>query len=273
MPDIYLHLGGQQAGPYQPAQLRQLLVEGKATAETPAWYQGLKDWTTAAKVLAAFPVDGAPPVYIPPPPPPPAIKKGTSGWVIAVIIICACMGVPTIACLAGIALGPITAGIQKAKESASMQSSRAIALAMYTYALDHNGAYPDGASSTEVFQKLIDGKYVSDPSLFYFQMEGKTKATSNKLAPENVCYDVTSGVTSNSSDLVPVVFTTGYILNYAPGASAVPDLGVKSPFHGMSVAYKSNAARFCKAIPDGTVPGIISSRFAADIITYRQLKP
>ena len=42
-----------------------------------------------------------------------------------------------------------------AVQSSIMQTSRTIALALHQYAADHNGRYPDGKSSTEVFQKLM----------------------------------------------------------------------------------------------------------------------
>ena len=39
-----------------------------------------------------------------------------------------------------------------------LQKPRMINLLLFSYANDHNGKYPTGASSTEVFQKLIDEK-------------------------------------------------------------------------------------------------------------------
>jgi len=273
MPEIFLHLDGQQTGPYQPAQLRQFLAEGRVTGQTPAWYQGLAAWSTVAQVLAAFPPAGLPPGAPPPPPPVPA-KKGMPGWQIALIIIGAgFMGIFVLSCLAGVALGPITAGIEKAKESASMQQARAIDLMMYTYALDHNGAYPDGATSTEVFQKLLDEKYASDPSIFYSAMEGKTKPTSNKLSAENVCFDVTSGVGSDSPGRLPVVFSTGYVMSYSADTPVTREPGAPTAVRGMAVGYKDNSARFWIIRPDGTVPQVIPASFDPGTKTYRQLKP
>jgi len=271
MPDIYLHLNGQQVGPYQPAQLRQMLTEGKITSETPAWHQGLNAWSTAWVVLASFPVEGAVP-GMPLPPPQPQSKKGMSGCILA-LIIAACVGVFVLPCLAGIALGPITAGIEKAKEGAGMQQVRSIGLLMYMYAADHNGNYPDGATSTEVFQKLIDEKYVSDPSIFYFTMEGKTKPTSNHLTAENVCFDVTSGIKSDSSDFVPVVFSVGFNVSYHANDSAERNPIIKSPFPGLAVFYKNNSASFIKASSDGIVRNFIPAGFNPGDKTYKQLKP
>jgi len=273
MPDIYLHLEGQQAGPYQPAQVRQLLAEGKVTGQTPAWYQGLAAWSTVAQILAAFPVEGLP-LGAPPPPPSAPVKKGMPGWLIAVIILGACfMGLGVVSCLAGIALGPITKGIEKAKESAGLQQTRAIDLMMYAYAMDHNGAYPEGETSTEVFQKLLDEKYASDPAIFYMTMDGKTKATSNKLKAENVCYDVTAGVGSDSPAHLPVVFSTGYVMSYSAGIAVMRVPGAPTAFRGMAVGYKDNSAHFWAVLPDGTVPQVIPATFDPGTKIYRQLTP
>ena len=273
MADIFLHLNGEQVGPYQPAQLRQMLSEGKITSETPAWHQGLNAWSTAWVVLASFPVEGSVPGMPPPPPPAPA-KKGMSGLVIALIVGAGLfIGLFVLSCLAGIALGPITNGIKKAKENMSMQQARSIDLLMFMYAADHQGSYPDGGTSTEVFQKLIDEKYAADPAIFYFAMEGKTRPTSNHLTAENVCFDVTSGIKSDSSDFVPVVFSTGYTVTYIPGVSPVRDPDVKLPFPGMAVAYKNNSARFITALPDGTFLHLIPPEFNSGDKTYKQLKP
>lgn len=277
MSDIYLHLDGQQKGPFQPDQVRQLMAEGKATGDTPAWQEGMSDWSTVSALLPALPAVGAPPVFHPPlPPPAPApVKQGMSGWVIALIVgaVICIVALPCLAILAGVALGPITNGIKHAKVNMSIQQAHQIGLAMYSYANDNNGTYPDGKTSTEVFQKLLDGGYASDPSIFYVAMPGKTKPTSNHLTAENVCYDVTSGVAADSSDEVPLVFATGYVVTYSANAMAEPDPAAKSAFPGMAVFYKNNMARFLNAQSDGTVPSFISPNFDPGNKIYKQLKP
>ncbi len=276
MPDILLHVNGQQAGPYSVAQVRQLLAEGKITAEIPAWYAGLTQWSTVAQVLAAFPVEAG---AAPPPPapsqPPPAAKKGMSGCLIAALVVggLCFFGFSVMAILAGIALGPITKGIEKAKESAAIQQSRAIELAMVAYA-DHNGAYPGGSTSTQVFQKLLDGNYIADPGLFYILgMPGKVRATSNQLTADNVCFDVTSGITASSPDQLPVVFVTGYTIHYSGGVPPDSLPGFVHPFPGMAVAYKNSSAHFWQALPDGRVPGVVPVAFDPGGATYQQLTP
>ena len=279
MTDIYLYIDGQQSGPYQPDQLRELLAQNQITADTPAWHKDLTEWSTVDKVLSpaaaaarfthlrAHAINSCP----------------TSAQAFQIRNERLSFGryrsrrcVPHhdwVPCLAGIALGPITKGIAAAKANAGMQTARYIELSMFQYANDHNGAYPSGRTSTEVFQKLIDEKYISDPAIFYIKMPGKTRPTSNQLTAENVCYDVTSGVTANSSDFVPLVFSTGYTITYKAGVAATPDPTVKAPFQGIAVGYKNNSAAFKKAFPDGTVPLLIPEGFTPGAEVYLQLTP
>jgi hypothetical protein len=184
-------------------------------------------------------------------------------------------------------------------ESRSMQMSREIALAMFAYSNDNNQNYPDGKSSTEVFQKLLDGHYVGEPSAFYLPLPGKMRPLpGQKLKPENVCFDVTSGIDSSSPDGLPIVFMTGYKVNYVPGGAAIPLLkpypnfadeppawfdwwGLPKPpggpVTGIAVTYKSNNARFMhfetSATLEKVIPNILPPDFNANGKTYRQLTP
>jgi len=276
MSEIYLYLDGQQKGPYSEADIRNLVASG-LSMDTPAWHAGLSDWSTVANLgLSANVAPPIPPPVAPPTPPLPQVRSGSSKgipgcWLAA--MICGGLAFIGFICLAVIAQGPIQNGIKKANEMVSMQKARMIGLAMSEYASDHDGAYPDGRTSTEVFQKLLDGKYITDPQVFYFTMPGKFPALSGQLSAVNVCYDVTSGITKDSSSAVPVVFSEGYHVTYASGATAEPDPDTKAPLPGMAVAYKNNAARFLDARPDGTVPDWISFAFISDKKTYGQLKP
>jgi hypothetical protein len=185
-----------------------------------------------------------------------------------------------------------------------MQTTRTLVLAMFQYANDNN-AYPDGKSSTEVFQKLLDGNYISDPAIFYVPMPGKTKClVGSRLQPQNVCFDVTSGIQMNSPDDLPVVFLTGFRIAYSPGGTTVslvrPFPGIHhgstswwqsingggpfEPVLGLPVAYMSNNAYFRSAFVQGPglrytsdgygiVPDVVASTFNAKGQTYRQLTP
>jgi len=199
-----------------------------------------------------------------------------------------------------LARGPLDGnGIQRALESPEMQQARAINLLLFSYANDNDQRYPDGKSSTEVFQKLLDEFYTMDPAIFYLPLPGKAKPVpGQKLKPENVCFDVTGGVDATSPDLIPIVFMTGYRVTYGPDGTAVPIIKPYPPFGaeprtwsewwhgrpvrqppgaGIGVAYKSNAAAFIKLADAGSEGKMalhfISISFKADGRTYRQLTP
>jgi hypothetical protein len=200
-----------------------------------------------------------------------------------------------------VALGPVGSSIKQGKHTAAMQQGRMIGQAMFSYAADNvqNGnVYPDGNSSTEVFQKLLDGNYVTDPVIFYVPLPGKVKAVAGqKLKPENVSWDVTSGVDSRSSDFVPLVFMTGYRVTYAGGSSAVPVIqpypqywpkrtwtewwngtSSRNAWPGIEVFYKGNNAVYrlmfqTTANSNYAVTNFVSPDFQGDGHSYRQLTP
>jgi hypothetical protein len=108
----------------------------------------------------------------------------------------------------------------------SEESCHLIAGAMTDYAKRHGGKYPDGRSSTEVFQKLLDDggidNYGESAAIFFVPLPGKVRALDGeKLRPENVAYNVTSGVDATSPANLPVVYLTGFRLDFKPNGSAV----------------------------------------------------
>jgi hypothetical protein len=161
----------------------------------------------------------------------------------------------------------------EAFQSMIIQQARTIGLWMFTYSVDHNGAYPDGKTSTEIFQKLIDGKYADNPAEFYFPMDGKTKPTSSKLKPENVCFDATAGATVGSPDSLPLVYSTGYVISYVAGDNALPIDRTKVPWAGIGVVTKGNQANFIQADETGTVPNLTPPAFNPEKRIYQQVTP
>ncbi len=199
-------------------------------------------------------------------------------------------------------VAPPLGGPVHATHNATMQQGRQIGQMLSSYATDNvkNGnAYPDGASSTEVFQKLLDKNYCTDAAIFYVPMKGKIKPKpGQKLKPENVSWDVTGGVDSSSPDPIPLVFLTGWKVTYSPGSAAVPLVkpyprwGSENPnplfseWHfawsayddsGMAVFYNNNNASFRKLnlapSGDGTIPNFVPPDFKPDGRNYRQLTP
>jgi len=209
---------------------------------------------------------------------------------------CLILGAILLVLFLGTFLGPIAGPVRPPRESAAMQTCRQIGLGMFAYANDHGGKYPDGQSSTEVFQKLLDEGYVTDPSIFYVPaMPGKRKPEPDaKLKPENVGWDVTGGVDRSTSDFIPMVFLTGYKVTYAPGTAAVYiDRSFSAPtrtwsewwagmpdpitYDGIAVAFKDNSAKFMilkdSSGTERSVPEFVSKDFVPDGKTYRQLTP
>ena len=190
--------------------------------------------------------------------------------------------------LLGVALGPLGCSITNSQKFACLQTTHTLMLALYSYANDHGGKYPEGKSSTEVFQQLLDQGYITDPGMLCItslRLPGKVRANNNHLKPENVTWDVTCCVDSTTSEDCPTVFLTGYKVTYEPGRSAVlaytphartwsewwDGLPAWEPF--MSYARKSNAVANIIANADGTIPNFIPADFDPKGKTYRQLTP
>ena len=157
-----------------------------------------------------------------------------------------------------------------------------------------NGKFPDGASSTEAFQKLLDEHFISDPGVFYVPFPGKTQAVSGaRIRPENVSWDITCCLTSADSDLLPLVFLTGTKVTYAPGGTAVSRVPALPEFPrqqltwyqwwnhdvllasngGLVVVYKAFGCESFPAGKGGVIANFISPNFNSYGRTYRQLTP
>ena len=200
-------------------------------------------------------------------------NKGCSGCFMAFMVVFICLYI------VGFFLGPINPGVHKARESASVQTAHLLGLCLYSYANDHQGLYPDGTSSTEVFQQLLDGGYVTDPAVFYVEMDGKTRAsTGHKLKPENVCWDVTGGVSVKDDGQLPLVYLTGFRVTFAPGGGITPLEPFPPYVHfkkndGLAVFYVNNSAAWLWGGDSPQMQHIFPPDFNAHGKTYRQLTP
>ena len=198
----------------------------------------------------------------------PAEKKGCMGWVV--------LGLAAVVALAiwtWLGHGPLAQGIEKARVMEGISQVNAIVQAMDAYAKDHGGAYPEGNTSTEVFQKLLDGRYVSDPKIFFVLTGGKYPAASSQLDARNVCFDVTGGATAKSPDDLPLVFTSGFNVKYAPGVNATHATDIVGIVHGMAICAKDGRAHFQRETADGSVPDFFPAAAVTKDEHYRQLKP
>jgi len=170
---------------------------------------------------------------------------------------------------------PTPSGYSPAIRSACMQNARMIGVYLSQYAIDHDGHYPEGSTSTEVFQQLIDGKYVTDPNTFFNSWTpGKIRPLSDHLKSENVCWDVSCCIDSST---------------YQAGASAQRILpippprppenwserlwGVWVPRPFIAVCYRNNSAAAILTEKDGSIPNFIPADFDPKGKTYRQFTP
>lgn len=209
-----------------------------------------------------------------------------------------------IAILAGVALGPITSGIEKAKESSGLQVTRSINLLLFSYANDNNQTYLPGSGSANpqataittghgIANALLNAKYASDPSIFAITTAHKytgTVSSGYNLLAGNVDFNFTAanssgtGLTSAACDQVPMVWSvcsatafTGYPT--AAITSSIP-IGVDNTgafsLNGLAVAYKSNSAAFLKATATSptaaSAPNFIQASYS-DTTQYSQVSP
>jgi prepilin-type N-terminal cleavage/methylation domain-containing protein len=170
-----------------------------------------------------------------------------------------------IAILAGVALGPITNGIKKAKQSTGVQQSHALGLAMYSAANDNSQLYPDSTTpdASKVAIALLAGGYVTDPSIFF--LSGDTAATKytgsapiSGLVKANVTWDfmgnVGNGVSSTAYPSLPLLWSTvgGTAvtgIGSVAGTAITTTVAAANPFGtaGLAIFYVNNAASFANS--------------------------
>jgi prepilin-type N-terminal cleavage/methylation domain-containing protein len=192
-----------------------------------------------------------------------------------------------IAILAGVALGPITNGLKKAKESAAMQSAHAIGIALYSFANDNSQTYPDGGSpgvpagntaGATAFadaQALLAGGYVTDPSIFYISGSAASKYTGTAssavtaMSQANISWDFAgnggAGLSATNYQYMPLVWTsiakgTEPTLSSAStsntAVTCVPGSSDAFGTAGMAVFYINNSALFLTSSISGGVPSV-----------------
>ena len=63
--EIHVRIKNQAYGPYTPAQIHELLDDGRLKLSDPAWHAGLADWATLSQVLAQVGAPKMPPAPVP----------------------------------------------------------------------------------------------------------------------------------------------------------------------------------------------------------------
>ena len=195
--------------------------------------------------------------------------------------------------LAGVGFGPIREHLEKAKIDRAVESARTINTLLSQYATDNNGVYPVGlgtsaaGKSEGIARNLLENNYTPDATVFAVGSTAKYSGTApdfSDITAANISWDftgganATTGITSDASDYLPVVYTTGEVVDYASarGQGLILSPSGKGPFghDGIVVAYKGGHALFIPAKPDKKEipPAFILSNFK-DTGTYTQIKP
>lgn len=217
---------------------------------------------------------------------------------VELLVVIAIIGV-----LASVTVPAVMGGLARAKQNVGMQNARSIALMMFQFSIDNDGAYPPtatgagnnangGSSSTIAFQQLLAGKYATAADIFYLKAPGKTLYKGTNAATEfgatNNAWSVTgeaaqgsqpSGISQTDPDQLPLVYTCGNTIAYTspgPGAATVDTDGT-NPFatQGIPVCYKGNNAKFAVIDQgDNIISKFIPESFLAPTaVTYSQLPP
>jgi prepilin-type N-terminal cleavage/methylation domain-containing protein len=177
-----------------------------------------------------------------------------------------------IAILAGVALGPITNGIKKAKESGAMQTCRTLALAEFQFANDNNGSYPTSSaqSAGDIAGALVNGSYVSDPGIFGLSGDSKfvkqtTSGTSASWSASNCSFDFAdvsgTGINSVAPDQLPLVWTPDQGATLPTAANTGKEFAPSNPIFltdGIAVAYHSNNAFFRTPLPQAPAASAVN---------------
>ena len=174
-----------------------------------------------------------------------------------------------IAILAGVALGPITNGLRKAKQSSAMQSAHALGLAEFSAANDLNQVYPDasGGDASSIAKTLLAGGYVTDPSIFFIaggtavKYTGAAASAVSGILVGNMSWDFLSdggkgNLTTTVAPYLPLLWTTiapaggGTEPTTLTGSTAISGScsgnTPGNPFgsNGMAIFYCNNSAAF-----------------------------
>ena len=113
-------------------------------------------------------------------------------------------------------------------EGYTAERARNLAFAAFRYANDHGQVYPFGTTSTEIFQKLYDGKYLAEPSDVFMTSNGNKTMYKGPvpvaLKPQNVTWDFLTrdrtGLTTGDPADLPLVFTeVDTAPDWAPGVN------------------------------------------------------
>jgi prepilin-type N-terminal cleavage/methylation domain-containing protein len=202
-------------------------------------------------------------------------SSGKGGFTLVELLVV----IAIIALLAGIAIGPITHAMSVAKDNAGMQTTHSIYIADFQYSID-NSHFADAADSGGIAQGLLQGGYVSDPTLFYLG-GNTTKYTGTDAAhgmqAQNVSWDFLgtgtggsyNGLSTSDPDQLPLVWSTGnkIVIPAAGGTYGTATINGNGKNYyntdGIPVAYKSGVSTFHHPtdVTTGTISNFIDNSY------------
>jgi prepilin-type N-terminal cleavage/methylation domain-containing protein len=184
-------------------------------------------------------------------------RSGKGGFTLVELLVV----IAIIALLAAVAMGPITGAMRTAKDNAGMQTTHALYVADFQYNIDNNN-FADGADAGAIAQNLLNGGYISDPSIFFIAGGSTTKFTGSNAAQgitaQNVSWDFLgsgatyTGLTTSDPEQLPLVWSTGNTITIPAAAgsygTATVNANGKNAYgtDGIPVAYLSGASSFKK---------------------------
>jgi len=113
---------------------------------------------------------------------------------------------------------------------------RHILVSLKSYASEHEGKYPDGATSNDAFRELFKGGYMSEESLFtaanspYIPNDriGESPGYTEALMPGENHWSMTKGLKEDSSGNAPLIFENPAVASWPPFWDAQA-IGVAKP--------------------------------------------
>jgi len=195
--------------------------------------------------------------------------------------------------LAGVAWNWISGWLEHARVNRAVENARTINTLLSQYATDNDGVYPVGldtsapGKSEGIARNLLANNYAPDAAVFAVGSAAPYRGSSpdfSGLTEANIGWDFTAGatamtgITSAASDYLPVLYTTGEVVDYASAKAhgLILSPSGAGPFghEGVVVAYKGGNVLFIPAKPDRREipPAFILSNFK-DTGPYTQIKP
>jgi hypothetical protein len=154
-----------------------------------------------------------------------------------------------------IAIPSVNGGRQQQPENASAAKAHNLAIASFSYANDNNQTYPTGSTSTAIFQKLFEGKYLIQPADVFLTTKGGkfSKPEDEPLTRSNVSWDYVTesnaGLTDSDPADIPILYScVASEPTWTAGINEV-EIDQNCPWgtHGVTMVTLSQVASFERA--------------------------